>query len=396
MVSYWLLSGVNFCLVLSALLLLFKRSDQRFTRSLLGMVFLILSWYVLIILLIFSGQILRYPSFFRVGTPFYYLIPPLAYIYVRSRFHNEHTFGKRDWIHFLPFILALADVFPYLFLTSPEQKHAEMLQYLKHPIAIVDMGRGIIPPRLHCYLRILQGVVYLLFQLVLLRRERKRTGMYRLYADTVILTALLGLLYAGSAIMTTAILFFSGWFGRDGGALVYHYQMVFITIVAVMTAFWVFNNINFSPEAPQVTPEDDEGGPACSDHKTEEEKHRLPLWTLEVFVPRLESFMNSSEIFRKKGVTIYEIAVELEVSPHTLSAVLNNHYRQRFNDYINNYRINYVTGRLQRDKDWRKLSIEGLAGEAGFSSRTPFYTAFKKVTGTTPSAYIRQLDQADV
>jgi adenylate cyclase len=38
----------------------------------------------------------------------------------------------------------------------------------------------------------------------------------------------------------------------------------------------------------------------------------------------------------------------------------------------------------------RKLTIEGMAYESGFNSKTVFNTSFKKETGLTPTQYLRQ------
>ncbi|WP_394330735.1 helix-turn-helix domain-containing protein [Lacinutrix jangbogonensis] len=37
--------------------------------------------------------------------------------------------------------------------------------------------------------------------------------------------------------------------------------------------------------------------------------------------------------------------------------------------------------------DWLNYSLEGVALEVGFKSRTTFIKAFKEKTGTTPSQY---------
>ena len=44
--------------------------------------------------------------------------------------------------------------------------------------------------------------------------------------------------------------------------------------------------------------------------------------------------------------------------------------------------------RIEADKE-RRLTIEAIANEVGFKSRTTFTTAFKHFTGLTPTDYIR-------
>ncbi|WP_081979148.1 helix-turn-helix domain-containing protein [Lacinutrix jangbogonensis] len=57
-----------------------------------------------------------------------------------------------------------------------------------------------------------------------------------------------------------------------------------------------------------------------------------------------------------------------------------------FNQLINEKRIDVVLKKFS-NLDWLNYSLEGVALEVGFKSRTTFIKAFKEKTGTTPSQY---------
>jgi AraC-like DNA-binding protein len=61
-----------------------------------------------------------------------------------------------------------------------------------------------------------------------------------------------------------------------------------------------------------------------------------------------------------------------------------------FNDVINLHRIKYIEEGLTTKK-WETLTLEAIAGKAGFNNRITFLTAFKKFTGITPTQYIKKL-----
>jgi YesN/AraC family two-component response regulator len=60
-----------------------------------------------------------------------------------------------------------------------------------------------------------------------------------------------------------------------------------------------------------------------------------------------------------------------------------------FNEYINSYRINYLLEKLKENQDLQKFTLEALGQMVGFSNRYTFLNAFKKVTGETPSSYLK-------
>jgi AraC-like DNA-binding protein len=110
------------------------------------------------------------------------------------------------------------------------------------------------------------------------------------------------------------------------------------------------------------------------------------------YCEKLEAYLAEQKPFLRKRLTLSDLSAELDLPSYILSGLLNNHYRQNFNDFINDYRIAYVKERMKSGSEWKSLSMEGLALESGFSSRTAFYTAFKKRMNMSPGAYAASLE----
>jgi AraC-like DNA-binding protein len=94
--------------------------------------------------------------------------------------------------------------------------------------------------------------------------------------------------------------------------------------------------------------------------------------------------------FLRKGYSSKDMAAETGIPLHHLSAVINQEYGMNFSDFINRYRVEYIKQKLSQP-EWRHLTLEGIALEAGFTNRITFFRAFTKLTGITPSEYIAQL-----
>jgi len=101
---------------------------------------------------------------------------------------------------------------------------------------------------------------------------------------------------------------------------------------------------------------------------------------------KLESTLKEQELFKNPNLALPILAKKINIRPQLLSQLLNNNLNKSFSQFINEYRIEEAKILLQTETN---LKIEIIAEKCGFNSNSTFYTAFKKVTNTTPAKYIQ-------
>jgi len=103
---------------------------------------------------------------------------------------------------------------------------------------------------------------------------------------------------------------------------------------------------------------------------------------------QIHDYMNATEIYVDEELTIVDVSQKLGIHPRRVSTAINTVSKQNFNSFVNELRINKVI-KLLDTRDVQNLSIEGIGNKVGFRSKSAFYSAFKKFTGTTPTKYKR-------
>lgn len=112
---------------------------------------------------------------------------------------------------------------------------------------------------------------------------------------------------------------------------------------------------------------------------------------LKVLMKEIDAYVKSSEVYLLSDLTIVDLAEQLKIHPKKISASINTIFNQNFNSYINQLRIKRAEIILN-DQNSNFFSIEGIGKEVGFHSKSAFYAAFKKVTGTTPTKYKERIE----
>ena len=107
---------------------------------------------------------------------------------------------------------------------------------------------------------------------------------------------------------------------------------------------------------------------------------------LEILKEDIDTYMKTTEAFLLSELTIVDLAEKLNVHPKKISVSINKISNQNFNTYVNQFRIKKAENILTNQSS-NNYSIDGIGKEVGFHSKSAFYSAFKKVTGTTPTKY---------
>ncbi len=98
----------------------------------------------------------------------------------------------------------------------------------------------------------------------------------------------------------------------------------------------------------------------------------------------LSTLMEEEELFKQPSLKLPVVAEKLDTNPHRLSQYLNDNLNKSFSQFINEHRVEKAK-KLIMVKD--HLTLEAIGYEVGFSSKSTFYSSFKKNTGSTPAAY---------
>jgi AraC-like DNA-binding protein len=103
-------------------------------------------------------------------------------------------------------------------------------------------------------------------------------------------------------------------------------------------------------------------------------------------IDQLDGLMREQQLFKNPKLSASEVAEQLGISRQQLSEILNVHLETRFQDYLNQYRVEAFIKCLDQE-DYKNYTLLGIATEVGFSSKSSFNATFKKLKGMTPSQY---------
>ncbi len=101
---------------------------------------------------------------------------------------------------------------------------------------------------------------------------------------------------------------------------------------------------------------------------------------------KINTYIITEKKYLSTDISLNSIATFFNISKGYISQIINIHAEKSFNDYINELRIE-ASQKMLLDKHYDNYTIESIGLECGFTSKSNFYTTFKKISGQTPNQY---------
>lgn len=105
---------------------------------------------------------------------------------------------------------------------------------------------------------------------------------------------------------------------------------------------------------------------------------------------RLVDCLLLNEAFKSKDLNLKLFAEQNFITKKQLENCLQKNLNLKFKDFINGYRIGYFKELVIKNQAVKNFTIDALALQAGFSSRSNFYLALKKQEGFFLNTAINQ------
>lgn len=318
-----------------------------------------------------TGLFRVYPHFFGLSYPTPWLFGPLVYLYAVAASDRAWRFGRRDWLHFAPAIIATLSAVPYFVLDGP----GKVATYEAFALGKVPMRIVLLEPT-----KFISGIAYSIATVLYLRGHARRIEDSYSNVSRVNLRWLM--LLAGAAAAT--------WLLATGLEIFGPPQRTHNDYVALAIAIVIYAIGYMGLRQPEVfryqTAEFAVVLPPTPEVETRYERSGLSDIEAVELEKSLRRVMETDQPWKDSELTLPQLAERIGSTPHKLSEVLNSQVGQTFYDFVNGYRVREVQRRI-KEGEAQRLKILALALDAGFASKSTFNQVFKKHTNLTPSDF---------
>lgn len=307
------------------------------------------------------------PSLIGISFGLMYAFGPLFYLYLRAVADDAFRWKHVQWLHFLPWVLNVLFNTGF-YLLDGAVKISIVNDYLQ--------GKATANGPLFYVMNSLQVAHLLAYLAVSYRFIRRNIKESRHVIPMTSRMKWVKMLFYANVVFVTS---FVTWF------VIVCLQKVFIppidyvnTMICSAMVYIIAYKLVIHPEILAPGFEKKYRSSTLSDKDCKE------------YVNRLQHLMEQNKLYTEPDLKLHEVADQLGIRPHLLSQIINQQFGKTFIEYVNTYRVEAFQKKLQ-EPDASKFTLLALATGVGFNSKSAFNTAFRKVTGKSPSGYKNEL-----
>lgn len=333
--------------------------------------FLVMAYLSLYAASFVTQKIYQYPSFLFSDIPLIFLVAPLYYFFATGLKDQKQFWHRYSWLHLLPFVIGLIACWPYLMLSNEAQLtflHEHFASLAIYPTEENNLlGLGPYLPNNWPSLKLIDFaaaivvLVYIGASLITVARTINRITIFTDPNFYITIWISIGTL---NCLLQIYVLL--------QNKLEYLVQAVTLTSLGFIFLYLIGQLFpNFARRA-------------------QEAKLYSHLQNVDVaqLKEKLIELMAEHRVFENPELSLANLANEMKISTHQLSALINSQFGQNFNTFLNSFRIAEAKKLMQEDGEKPILNI---ALEVGFNSYTSFFNGFRKETGLSPKKFRKKV-----
>ena len=365
--SIFILLGIVQAMFLS--LFFFSKENRKHKENVFhGIMLLAMAGCIIEIYLMYTGYIVKCLYLVDFSEPLSFVIGPAFYLLVVNL--EENKFKKIDYLHFVFPVIYLILEIPFL-IQSNDYKFNSWISsfHINLPYREVHLTYE---PRMfwvtdhHTEMALANLTIYAALGLYVVYKSFRAKGeSFFKPIDTAykkMQAVVFNMVTAALVILT--VKFFNV---DDTGD---HVFAAYISITVYLTSFSIIRRSVFFKQATQ-----------------DQQKYKsssLAPEIMEATRKKLVGIMSDTKPFLNNNFSLPELADRIGVSVHHLSQVINEGLQKNFSEMVAEYRVEEAKQILKKNPH---LKIEEVAEQVGYLSKSSFNTAFKKITGKTPSDF---------
>ena len=382
--------------IFTSFILIYYLSSLNRSNIFLALFFLCCNLVVMVYYGLHFSKDLFWEGFCFVNwLPLSYLLGPLLFYYVKTTLADNNTLKKWGWLHLLPAFLTIINCLP--FTTLPFEQKAKIAHEIVNVTENYSLNFIFVSFEFILFSRSLHLLIYSIlsigyfynFSRATLKKFNNRPSNHSIVKRWIYLLSFIQIIISINSIghMTTLYGYFFSVFGVSSSKIFsekYYFEICgggfFLqNIFLFLFPKILYGNVSYTIEKGK-------------DNIIEDIKSSLPKKIKEVTGIQdientiLEYLQNTPYI--QKEFSLSQMSFDLKIPERFLSNYFNKELNISFSEWRKNLRIDYVCKMIEQGKS-KHLTIQAIAENAGFASRSKFIDAFKERKGVTPSAFIK-------
>jgi len=329
--------------------------------------------------------------------PLSYLLGPFLFYYVKSTLSENNKLEKWDWMHLLPAVFIILNCLP--FTTLPFDQKASIAHEIVNVTENYTLDFNFVSFEFILLSRSAHLLAYSVFSIIYFFRHAHkvykthgaRSSNHGILTKWMLLLCGIQIVIAVNSIGHMSTLYdikFSifgipsyqiftekYYFGICGAG--FFLQNIFLFLFPKI----LYGNVSYTIEKGK-------------DSIIDDIKSNLPKKIKDVSVTEdiekiIEKYLSTIP-YISRDFSLSQMSFDLKIPERFLSNYFNKELQITFSEWRKNLRIDHVCKMIEQGES-KNLTIEAIATNAGFASRSKFIDAFKERKGVTPSAFIKSI-----